>query len=179
MERLVGDLLDLSKLDMDQDQLVKLPLPLAQLIEDATNKYNPILKEKGLYFQFDLDPDVIINGDEGRIEQILQNIMDNAIRYTEAGGITIHLQQEGNQCLISLIDTGKGIPDEDISKIKDRFYRVNKARTRKDGGTGLGLAIADKLVELHGGRMDHFQSIRGRNHGRHSFTVNREISLEK
>lgn len=154
MERLVGDLLDLSKLDSDEYQLVKMPLPLAQLIEEATVKYVHVMKEKGLEFQLDLDPDVIINGDEGRIEQILLNVMDNALRYTEKGGIKIELKKSGNDCCIQIQDTGKGIPAEDINKIKHRFYRVNKARTRSDGGTGLGLAIVDKLVILHGGHVE-------------------------
>ena len=116
-------------------------------------KYQPVLKEKGLSFQLNLDPDIIINGDEGRIEQILQNVMDNALRYSEKGGISIELKNEGNMCVIRIQDTGKGIPEEDLSKIKERFYRVNKARTRSDGGTGLGLAIADKLAILHGGNL--------------------------
>ncbi len=153
MERLVGDLLDLSRLDREEYKLVSMPLPLAQLIEDAMVKYRSVLKEKGLFFQLNLDPDIIINGDEGRIEQILQNIMDNALRYCEKGGISIDLQNEGKMCVIRIKDTGKGIPEEDLSKIKERFYRVNKARTRRDGGTGLGLAIADKLVVLHGGNL--------------------------
>ena len=154
MERLVGDLLDLSKLDSDEYQLIKMPLPLAQLIEDATIKYLPFIEEKGLNFQLNLDPDVIINGDAGRIEQILQNVMDNALRYTDKGGILIELQKRAGHCVISVQDTGKGIPEEDLSKIKQRFYRVNKARTRSDGGTGLGLAIVDKLVVLHGGSLN-------------------------
>lgn len=154
MERLVGDLLDLSKLDSNEYQLVKLPLPLAQLIEEATVRYVHVMKEKGLTFQLELDPDVIINGDAGRIEQMILNVMDNALRYTETGGIKIELKKAGNHCLIRIQDTGKGIPAEDISKIKQRFYRVNKARTRSDGGTGLGLAIVDTLVILHGGYVE-------------------------
>jgi signal transduction histidine kinase len=154
MERLVGDLLDLSKLDTNEYKLEKMVLPLAQLIEEATRKYIPVINEKCLYLKYDLDPDVIVNGDAGRIEQILQNLMDNAIRYTEKGGIQIGLSKSGNQCCIQISDTGKGIPAEDIDKIKQRFYRVNKARTRLDGGTGLGLAIVEKLVFLHGGSIN-------------------------
>ncbi|MFE8702058.1 sensor histidine kinase [Cytobacillus sp. FJAT-54145] len=153
MERLVGDLLDLTKLDTQEYRLDKMPLPLAQLVEDATQKYIPIMKEKGLTFSLQLDPDIIVNGDEGRIEQVVQNIMDNALRYTELGGITITLQRESNECILMVKDTGIGIPEEDLEKIKHRFYRVNKARTRLDGGTGLGLAITDKIVHLHGGKL--------------------------
>ncbi|RBP87057.1 signal transduction histidine kinase [Cytobacillus firmus] len=153
MERLVGDLLDLSKLESDEYKLEKMPLPLGQLIEDAIEKYKPILREKNLDLQYRLDPEVIINGDEGRIEQIIQNIMDNSIRYTGEGRIRILLSQEKDKCVIEIEDTGIGISEEHLSKIKHRFYRVNKGRTRSDGGTGLGLAIAEKLVKLHQGEL--------------------------
>lgn len=153
MERLVGDLLDLAKLDTDEYQLVKIPLPLAQLIEDSLQKYIPTLHDKGLKLSLDLDPDIIINGDEGRIEQILQNIIDNSIRYTETGGIIVRLQKHSKGCCLQIEDTGIGIPSEDIEKLTQRFYRVNKARTRVDGGTGLGLSIVEKLVRLHSGEM--------------------------
>ncbi|WP_439649956.1 sensor histidine kinase [Cytobacillus pseudoceanisediminis] len=103
--------------------------------------------------QYRLDPEVIINGDEGRIEQIIQNIMDNSIRYTAEGRISIRLSQEKDKCVIQIEDTGIGISEEHLSKIKQRFYRVNKGRTRSDGGTGLGLAIAEKLVKLHQGEL--------------------------
>jgi signal transduction histidine kinase len=153
MNRLVGDLLNLSKLNTDEYQLAKMPLPLAQLIEDATQKYSISMKDKGLCLSYDLDPDIIINGDEGKIEQVIQNLMDNAIRYTETGGITITLRKHSEGCILTIQDTGLGIPKEDLAHIKERFYRVNKARTRQDGGTGLGLAITDKIIGLHGGKL--------------------------
>lgn len=159
MERLVGDLLDLSKLESDEYKLEKMPLPLAQLIEDAIEKYKPVLREKNVDLQYRLDPEVIINGDEGRIEQVIQNIMDNSIRYTAKGRISIRLSQERDQCLIEIEDTGIGISEEHLSKIKQRFYRVNKGRTRSDGGTGLGLAIAEKLVKLHQGELTVFSEL--------------------
>lgn len=153
MNRLVGDLLDLSKLDMDDYQIIKTPLPLAQLIEDALQKYAITLKDKELQLGVDLDPEIIIEGDEGRMEQVLQNIMDNALRYTEKGGISVTLKKHPDGCMLAVKDTGIGIPKEDLVHLKERFFRVNKARTRRDGGTGLGLAITDKIVRLHGGRL--------------------------
>ena len=110
---------------------------------------------------FDLDPDIIIEGDEGRIEQVLQNLMDNALRYTEEGGITVTLKKHPDGCVMEIKDTGIGIPEEDLPHIKERFFRVNKARTRTDGGTGLGLAICDKIVRLHGGQI-HIDSEYGK-----------------
>ncbi|MGM0792733.1 MAG: sensor histidine kinase [Bacillota bacterium] len=151
MERLVGDLLDLSRLDTDEYQLVRMPLPLAQVIEDSLVRYTPALREKKVELRTMLDPDIIIMGDEGRIGQIVQNIMDNSIRYTGKGYIEITLKASNRDCILTISDTGSGIPPEDLESIKQRFYRVNKARTRDDGGTGLGLAIAEKLIQLHHG----------------------------
>lgn len=153
MARLVEDLVDLSKLEMDEYPFTKNPLPFAQLIEDSTQKYKLAMREKGLTLSYCLDPEIIIQGDEGRIEQVIQNIMDNALRYTYKGGITITLEKHQKGCLLSIGDTGIGIPKEDLVHITERFYRVNKARTRADGGTGLGLAISKKIVHLHGGEM--------------------------
>lgn len=153
MERLVGDLLDLSKLDTEEYRLEKMPLPLAQLIEDSLQIYLKTFMDKNLTLSFELDPDIIINGDEGRIEQVLQNIINNSLQYTETGGVAISLYKLENDCCIEIKDSGSGIPQTDLQKIKQRFYRVNKARTRKDGGSGLGLAIAEKLVTLHGGTL--------------------------
>ncbi|MBY0124538.1 cell wall metabolism sensor histidine kinase WalK [Bacillus sp. S/N-304-OC-R1] len=153
MERLVGDLLDLSRLDSEEFKLEKMPLPLAQIIEDALQKYRPVLSDKEINLVYELDPEIIINGDEGRMEQIIQNIMDNSIRYTDNGEITIKLYKVKSGCCLEINDTGIGIPSEDINKLKQRFYRVNKGRTRKDGGTGLGLAIVEKIVNLHGGKL--------------------------
>jgi signal transduction histidine kinase len=154
MERLVDDLLDLSKLDAEEYKLNKMPIPLAQVIEDALQKYLPMLKEKGIRLQTSLDPDIIINGDAERMEQIVQNLVDNSIRYTEEGGsISILLTADSGGCKLEIADTGIGIPPEDLKKVTQRFYRVNKGRSRKDGGTGLGLAIVEKLVYLHNGKL--------------------------
>ncbi|WP_102274905.1 sensor histidine kinase [Cytobacillus massiliigabonensis] len=153
MERLVGDLLDLSKLDSNEFNIERTPLPLGQLIEDAVQKYILKMKEKEIEFIYEADPDIIINGDAGRIEQVLQNILDNSMRYTDNGRITLKMFKTNAGCSIEITDTGVGIPADDMDKIKQRFFRVNRARTRKDGGTGLGLAIAEKIISLHGGTL--------------------------
>lgn len=159
MERIVGDLLDLTKLDTAEFQLIKTALPLAQLVEDAIQKYLFLMQEKKLSLSLNLDPEIIILGDEGRIEQVIQNIMDNALKYTETGEIRITLEQHGKDCVLSIQDTGVGIPEDDLAHIKERFYRVNKARTRLDGGTGLGLAITDKIIALHEGKLKIYSQL--------------------
>jgi signal transduction histidine kinase len=155
MGKLVSDLLDLSKIDAGQFTIERHPFPLAQLIEDFVQKYTQVLEEKQISLSVYLNPDIIIDADEGKIEQILQNIMDNAIRYTDIGGtIGIRLEKHPYGASVEISDTGIGIPAEDLMKITERFYRVNKARSRSNGGTGLGLAIAEKLITLHYGKIE-------------------------
>ncbi|WP_057912782.1 sensor histidine kinase [Peribacillus muralis] len=155
LQRIVGDLMDLSKVDGDSFHLCKTPIAFAQFIEDVLAKYEPIIKEKQLDLIFELDPDPIIYGDEGRMEQILHNLIDNAIQYTNPGGsITITLIQQNEQCELSVSDTGSGIPKADLPYVMNRFYRVNKARSRFDGGSGLGLSIVKKMVEWQHGKIE-------------------------
>lgn len=154
LESLVSDLLDLTKFESDGYQLTKTPLPIAQLIEDAMQKYFSTARSNKITIESHLDPELIVYGDEGKIEQIFQNIMDNAMTYTGPNGkIFIRLFEEDNKCYLTVSDTGTGISEADMEKITQRFYRVNKGRSRADGGTGLGLSIVDKLVKLHGGKL--------------------------
>jgi len=163
MERLVNDLLDLVKLESKEFTLNKMPIPLAQTIEETIDRVRQRAAQKGIRLEQNLNYDLIAEVDEERLIQMLLNLMDNAIRHTEEGG-QIHIileKQSGSHGVISISDTGSGIPEEDLEKITDRFYRVNKARTRKEGGTGLGLPIVEKLATLHGGAL-HFKSELGK-----------------
>jgi two-component system phosphate regulon sensor histidine kinase PhoR len=101
--------------------------------------------------------------DRDRLSQILLNVVDNAVKYTSNGGQVIFQSKMGNddQVVLQVKDTGQGIPPGDLPRITERFYRVDKARTRQDGGTGLGLAIVKHLVQLHGGSL-HIDSEFGR-----------------
>ena len=102
-----------------------------------------------------LDYDVIIDGDEERLEQIIQNIVQNAIRYSkENPHIEMKLEKQGKKCILSISDNGIGISKEHIDIITNRFVRVNKVRSRKESGTGIGLSIVEKLMTLHGGKME-------------------------
>ena len=139
---------------MDSKTFVLKPAPVAfaQFIEDVMEAYEYTLSDKKIALYMDLDPDVIIKGEERRLEQIIVNIVDNAIRYTtEGGSLKIKLTKESGTCTLLVEDTGMGISEEHIHKITERFYRVNKARTRYDGGSGLGLSIVAKLINLHQG----------------------------
>ncbi|HQO77562.1 MAG TPA: ATP-binding protein, partial [Thermodesulfobacteriota bacterium] len=108
--------------------------------------------EKNLAFTSRIDPDLpVIQGDAFRLEQMLINLIDNAIKYTEKGSITLSLSRKEDRVEIVVEDTGIGIPSEHLSRIFERFYVVDKSRSRKAGGTGLGLSIVKHIVLLHKG----------------------------
>ncbi|UOY92610.1 ATP-binding protein [Ectobacillus sp. JY-23] len=151
MERLVHDLLDLARLEGELFPLQKQPTVFAQLIEDELALYEPQIQEKGLRLVQQLDPDVIADLDEDRIRQVIHNLMDNALRYTEQGEIKVCLTQNKEKCMLMIRDSGIGIAPEHVNQLGERFYRVDKARSRQSGGTGLGLAIVKQIAEIHGG----------------------------
>nr|WP_255294965.1 ATP-binding protein [Bacillus sp. AFS041924] len=146
MQRLVRDLLDLATLDGQQFPLNKEPNVVAQLIEDTIEAYFQVLIERNIKIQKNLDESIIANVDPDRFQQVIHNLLDNSIRYTPSGkNIFINLFQD-KQVTLEIIDEGKGIPVEEIPHLGERFYRVDKARSRNEGGTGLGLAIVSILL---------------------------------
>ncbi len=155
MERLVRDLLDLAQLEGKSVPLQKVPLAFSQVIEDTLAKYEPFLLEKQLTLTTDLNPDIIIEGDADRMEQVIHNLLDNAIRYTpKSGTIRVQLEQKDDtHCQLMIRDSGKGIPKDKLPFLGQRFFRVDQARTRAEGGTGLGLAIVKQIVHLHDGTL--------------------------
>jgi len=154
MQRLVHDLLDLAQLEGDLFPLNKQPTAFAQLIEDTLEAYEQSLLKKGILLKMKLDPDIISYVDEDRMRQVVHNVMDNAIRHTPEGGtISVALLQQEKMCVLRISDTGKGIPPHHVERLGERFYRVDKARSRQNGGTGLGLAIVKQIIEVHGGTL--------------------------
>ncbi|PHV70194.1 hypothetical protein CS063_12000 [Sporanaerobium hydrogeniformans] len=156
MTTLVQDLLELSRIDNRQIQLNFKRVNLKRLLEDTIEAQKIHIKKKGhqLIYEVDEKQSYLLLGDGIRIKQILHNILSNAIKYSiDPGTIQIRLEA-GKEIKLEIADTGIGIPQEDLGRIFERFYRVDKARSRKMGGTGLGLAIAKELVELHGGRIE-------------------------
>ncbi|MEH7456992.1 ATP-binding protein [Bacillus sp. JJ1127] len=152
MQRLVHDLLDLAQLEGEHFPLKKQPIVFAQLIEDVLETYELKCTEKQLHISMDLDPDIIVMIDEDRMQQVLHNLLDNAIRYTNPDGhIVIKLEKKDTYCELRIQDTGIGIDPEHFEQLGERFYRVDKARSRQHGGTGLGLAIVKQIVHIHDG----------------------------
>ena len=154
MQNLVQNFLDFTKLDAQSVELVKQPVAFAQFVEDVMSKYELIFKDKKIGLDMALDYDVIILADEERLEQVIQNIIQNAIRYSEDDAfIRLSMKQKEDSCVLTITDNGVGISEEHLAVITNRFVRVNKVRSRKEGGTGLGLSIVEKLMELHGGKL--------------------------
>ena len=153
MARLVSDLLQLSRMDHKKNNFNSSRFDIDNLIKDIVNKLDISFKEKNHIIKMGLcDKNIIINGDKDRIEQVIQNILTNAIKYTPNNGIvSITIREENEQAIISIKDNGIGIPKKDVSRIFERFYRVDKARSRDMGGTGLGLSIAKHIIEQHVG----------------------------
>ena len=154
MTALVQDLLELSRIDNKQIQLQFVLLDLKDVIEEVLEAQHVHIGKKGhtLNVSYDENDSYFITGDAFRIRQILHNILSNAIKYTEdEGSISVSMKKQQGKIEIRIKDTGMGIPQEDIERIFERFYRVDKARSRKLGGTGLGLSIAKELMILHGG----------------------------
>ncbi|MBE7063389.1 MAG: HAMP domain-containing protein [Clostridia bacterium] len=163
MTRLVRDLLMLSQLDYG-NALRKAPFSLPDLAESVVQRLRLEAEKRSLSFTYDnrapeMPP---VNGDKDRVEQVLVNVVSNAIKYTpEHGMVHVECTARLTEAIVTVTDTGIGIPDADLPRIFERFYRVDKARSRKMGGTGLGLAIAREIVEAHGGRIT-IQSGKGR-----------------
>lgn len=154
MIRLVNDLLQLSKMDSVDYRLSKEWVDFPVFFNRIIDRFE-MTKEQNVSFVREIPSEAIfVEIDEDKITQVLDNIISNAMKYSPEGGtITFKVKELDEQIVASISDEGVGIPKDNLDKIFDRFYRVDKARTRKLGGTGLGLAIAKEMVIAHGGRI--------------------------
>ncbi len=152
-QKMVEELLDLAKLEARQIETERMDFSLPELVQDVILKMKGQADEKHIAVSYEPNPNLgLFNGEIGLLERALTNVISNAIEYTPEGGrVMIHLEQEGQQCILTVADTGPGIPSADLSHIFERFYRADKSRTRKAHGTGLGLSIAKEVIEMHGG----------------------------
>lgn len=155
LARLTEDLLMLSKMDADRLEFETRRIPVGPFIESCIETATPRARDKDLTLTVNQAPKIPdIAGDRRRLTEVLQNLLDNAIQYTPAGGqIMVSAGVAGENVEFTVSDTGIGIPEADQPRIFERFYRVDVARSREVGGTGLGLSIAKHLVEGHGGRI--------------------------
>ncbi|MGI9861259.1 ATP-binding protein [Moorella naiadis] len=153
MGNLVAKLLILARSDDSQEQLEREPLDLGDLVAGVTAEFQGMAADKGLLLKTRIKDQLSIQGDQTRLTQLLANLVENAIKYTPAGEVIITLERSGREALLQIQDTGVGIPAEHLPHIFERFYRVDKARSRAEGGFGLGLAICDWIARAHGGRI--------------------------
>ncbi|MBN7774475.1 sensor histidine kinase [Clostridium aminobutyricum] len=154
MNRLVKDLLQLSRLDNNQEILNRKETNLVSLIKAAVKKVEITANNKKQHLNclFNLEERIPVDMDKDRIEQVILNILSNAIKYTKEGGrIDIDVLKLGKNAVVTVTDNGIGIPVTEQSRVFERFFRVDKARSRDLGGTGLGLAISKQIVEAHQG----------------------------
>ena len=154
MTKLVSDLLFLARADSDQNSLELKTFPLHSALLEAYIPFEAVALQKGIYLQDFNGEQIDFLGDESKIRQLAVIFIDNAIKYTPAGGqVGMTLVNNVDHVEISISDTGEGIAEEHINKIFQRFYRVDKARSRKEGCVGLGLSIAEWIVKQHHGHI--------------------------
>jgi two-component system, OmpR family, sensor histidine kinase CiaH len=150
---LVGQMLTLTRVDAGQAVLSISEVALDEVVEEVGRSMRLLAAERGISLETNVSGPVRLRGDADRLRELMVILTDNAIKYTDAGGeVRLELRRSsGGKAVVRVSDTGRGIPPEALPRIFDRFYRVDKARSREAGGTGLGLAIARWIVEAHGG----------------------------
>ena len=155
LSRLTDDLLKLSRIEAGKLGLELQPVSLFDLVGGAVEAARPRAERGGLALSFDCSPDLPrVRGDAHLLREVLQNLLDNAIQYTPAGGrIEVTAAETDGFAVVTVADTGIGIPEAEQGRIFERFYRVDAARSRELGSTGLGLSIVRHIVEAHGGRV--------------------------
>lgn len=157
LNRLIGDILELSKIESKRVQLECSPVHLASFFHSLLETLSKVAEKKNISLTLDVPEELFIEADEDKLRQIFINLLSNAINYTHEGGsvrvmASSRVKEDGSETVVfSVADTGMGIPRKDLPRIFERFYRVDKARSRSSGGTGLGLSIVKHLVELHHG----------------------------
>jgi two-component system phosphate regulon sensor histidine kinase PhoR len=155
LANLIDDLLDLSKIESGKMKLEFEPLEILPIINRCVNVLGKSAKDKSLSVKLDIPANLLkVLGDHKRLSQVFLNLLDNAIKYTpEGGSITVSAASKENIVQVDISDTGIGIAEKDLPRIFERFYRVDKARSRELGGTGLGLSIVKHIIQAHNGQV--------------------------
>jgi len=151
--RLVGQMLTLAQADSGRASLTISEVALDELADDVSRGMRLLAEERGVALETEIERPLRLRGDGDRLRELMVVLTDNAVKYTDAGGrVRLEVRRAaGGRVTIRVSDTGRGIPPEALPHVFDRFYRVDKARSRESGGTGLGLAIARWIAEAHGG----------------------------
>jgi signal transduction histidine kinase len=152
---LINDVLDMAKIEAGRVSLSLEPVNLRELLEEVLESAGSLARNKGLYLELDaaVDPGLVLKIDRFRIHQVILNLLGNALKFTEEGGVRVYAAKVDSRVQLRFCDTGIGIPPDKLETIFEAFSQVDTSSTRKTGGTGLGLPISRRLVELHGGRL--------------------------
>jgi signal transduction histidine kinase len=154
LNALIGDILDISKLEAGEMKFEMADVDLMQLLKNSATDASVVVKEKKLEFKLILPESLpIVTGDAQRLSQVIGNLIGNSTKFTDKGSITLKAHIEGDHVQIDVIDTGVGISPENVPKLFMKFYQTEQAETRRNRGTGLGLAISKEIVEAHGGKI--------------------------
>jgi signal transduction histidine kinase/CheY-like chemotaxis protein len=154
LKKLIDDVLDLSQIDAQNLPLFLERLPVAQVLIEATDMIEPLAAQKGLTLDVDLAPNLLpVLMDQLRVRQTLLNLLSNAVRFTDEGGIRVIAETDGEQICVTVADTGPGIAPENLERVFEEFQQLDDPLNKRYDGTGLGLALSRRFVELHGGRM--------------------------
>jgi heavy metal sensor kinase len=153
LARLTDQLLALAREDAAARQACA-PVDLAALVRGVEETMRPLAESRGLQLEVEAAGPLVVHGDGARLRQVLYNVLDNALKYTPQGTVRVRGTRRGDAVVLTVQDTGIGIPAEHLPRVFDRFYRVDRARSREQGGTGLGLSIARSIVTAHGGTIE-------------------------
>lgn len=153
LDRLIGDILEISRLQEGGFKLKPTNIQLRDSIMGVLNNLVPVAKKKGIALSYTGGKLPLIAVDKDRIEEVLHNLVDNAIKFTEVGTIKVVAKVDGANILVNVVDTGVGISKENMAKMFKPFFQVEPMYTRKHGGTGLGLSIVKAIIERHGGKL--------------------------
>jgi signal transduction histidine kinase len=154
LNRLIAALLDISRLQTGQLTIMRAPLDIGALVRQVVDEVRPTLVQHTLACNLP-DTPLMIEGDELRLEQVLQNLLSNAVKYSPGGGpITVRVERQGERVCVAIADQGIGIPQANLPKLFERFYRADNVDPQKISGMGIGLYVVRAIVELHGGEVD-------------------------
>lgn len=155
LNNLLNDLIDISRIESGEMRMSFRYFNVNEYLDSIVQEFQPMAAEKKISLTFQrTENNMQLLGDKQRLRHVFNNLLTNALKYTEKGKVEVLIADETKNCKIVIRDTGIGIPPEDISRIFERFYRVDKARSRAVGGTGLGLAIVKHIVEAHGSKVE-------------------------
>ena len=155
LNNLLNDLIDISMIESGEMRMSFRYFPVKEYLEHIVNEMKPVADEKNIGLILEpVREKLQLFGDKNKLKQVFVNLLMNAIKYTEAGNVKIIVEEEEHSGKIIIRDTGIGIPPEDIPRIFERFFRVDKARSKSVGGTGLGLAIVKHIIEAHGSKVE-------------------------